>query len=366
MVPEGALKEEEVINIGDERHHKSYELTKQVPWEEHHMRSATLLSKCIDLRTNPQILLVLTFDLTPHFSILLSTTADQMDRAETQPDQETKNRSFGPVHIIEPNSDHTHTAIMLHGRGSNGKEFAEELLASTLSDDCSLYEKLPGCRWVFPSSQELWSTAFQEDMPAWFEAHSLTDITARQDLQVSGIRDSVDHIIGIINEEVKRLDGNPQRLVLGGISQGGAVALWTLLCQRKSAMKPGVVVVTSTWLPFAPSIEHVFAGQHDFDKPQEAEFDSFVEQMMAVETILGMSDVNQDSCRMPPVFIGHGVDDAYLDLELGRQAVRILSQAGLPVEWKEYSGAEGEGHWFKVPDEMDDIYRFLARIEWIG
>ena len=59
---------------------------------------------------------------------------------------------------------------------------------------------------------------FQEDMPAWFEAHSLTDITARQDLQVSGIRDSVDHVTVIINEEIRRLNGNPRKLLLGGIS----------------------------------------------------------------------------------------------------------------------------------------------------
>lgn len=289
-----------------------------------------------------------------------------MARAETESDQETKDRPFGPVHIVDPKSDHTHTAVMLHGRGSTGKEFAEEILESTLSDGCSLYEKLPGCRWVFPSSRELWSTAFQEDMPAWFEAHSLTDITARQDLQVSGIRDSVNYIIEIINEEVRRLDGNPQRLVLGGISQGGAVGLWTLLCQRKSAMRPGAVVVASTWLPFAASIERALAEQQASDRPQEAEFDSFVEQMMAVKTIPGMTDVGQDSRGLPPVFIGHGVDDAYVDVALGRQAARVLSQAGLPVEWKEYSGAEEEGHWFKVPDEMDDIHRFLAQIGWIG
>jgi len=50
---------------------------------------------------------------------------------------------------------------------------------------------------------------------------------------------------------------------------------------------------------------------------------------------------------------------------LGRQAARVLAQAGLKVEWKEYSGAEEEGHWFKVPDEMDDIHRFLAHLQCI-
>ncbi|KAF1358861.1 phospholipase/Carboxylesterase [Lizonia empirigonia] len=279
-----------------------------------------------------------------------------MASAEAATNLETKDRLLGPVHIIEPKSEHTHTAVMLHGRGSTGEEFAEEFLESTLSDGFSLSEKLPGCRWVFPSSQELWSTMFQENMPAWFEAHSLTDITARQDLQVSGIRDSVNHVTMIVNEEIRRLDGNHQKLTLGGISQGGAVALWTLLCQGDSAMRPGAVVVASTWLPFAADIERTFAGQPGPDETGKR----------TINTFPGMTDVVQVSRRLPPVFIGHGVDDAYVDVELGRQAARILTQVGLPVEWKEYSGAEEDGHWFKIPDEMDDIHRFLARIERIG
>jgi len=279
--------------------------------------------------------------------------------------QQTEARPFGMTHIIEPISEHTHTAVMLHGRGSTGKEFAEDFLTSTLSDESPIHEKLPGWRWVFPSSQELWSSAFQENMPAWFEAHSLTDITTRQDLQVSGIRDSVNHIIGMIEKEVERLDGNPQRLVLGGISQGGAVGLWTLLCQRNSAMRPGAVVVASTWLPFAANIERALAGHQTPGAPHESEFDLFVEQMMALKEIAGMNDVGQDSRRSCPIFIGHGIDDAYVDVALGRQAARVLAQAGLKVEWKEYSGAEEEGHWFKVPDEMDDIHRFLAHLQCI-
>ncbi|KAF2827213.1 alpha/beta-hydrolase [Ophiobolus disseminans] len=262
-----------------------------------------------------------------------------------------RDQRFGPVHIVEPKSEHTHTAIMLHGRGSTGEEFADGFLESTLSDGFSLSEKLPGCRW--------------EDLPAWFEAHSLTDITARQDLQVSGIRDSVDHITVIINEEIRLLDGNPQKLLLGGISQGGAVALWTLLCQQDPAIRPGAVVVASTWLPFAANIERKFAGQPGPDETQDTEFNGFVKQMIAFKTFPGTTDVVQVSRTQPPVIIGHGVDDAYVDVELGRHAARILAQAGLPVEWKEYSGAEEERHWFKIPDEMDDIRRFLARIEWM-
>jgi lysophospholipase-2 len=55
-------------------------------------------------------------------------------------------------------------------------------------------------------------------MPAWFEAHSLTDVTARQDLQIGGIHESVEYLTGVLGEEIERLGGAADRVVLGGIS----------------------------------------------------------------------------------------------------------------------------------------------------
>jgi lysophospholipase II len=264
--------------------------------------------------------------------------------------------SFGPCHIIEPQSEHTHTAIVLHGRGSYAEEFAQDFLASTLLDGRTLCDRLPGWRWVFPASKELWSTAFQEDMPAWFEAHSLTDPTARQDLQVDGLLASVAYVKELMEEEIERLGGDSRRLILGGISQGGAVGLWALFSQRDVTTRPGAFFAASTWLPFAADVEGLLGGQ----KPQSERVDGCAE---AKDKVLGM--LRRLSLPSPsqhtPIFIGHGVDDAYVDVELGRQVVAVLRQGGWEVEWREYSGAEEEGHWFKVPDEMDDIYSFLVK-----
>lgn len=147
------------------------------------------------------------------------------------------------VHALESTANHTHTAIFLHGRGDNGPDFAEELFASTISGAGevvaskaqtpgpapTLRSRFPSWRWVFPSAPDRWSTVFNEEFPAWFEAHSLSDITLRDDLQMEGIRDSVVDIMGILDDEVHRLRGNAQNVVLGGISQGAAVGLWVLL-----------------------------------------------------------------------------------------------------------------------------------------
>lgn len=266
---------------------------------------------------------------------------------------------FGQHHIVQPQSEHTHTAIVLHGRGSDAEEFADDFFESNLSDGAKLCDKLPGWRWVFPSSKELWSTAFQEHMPAWFEAHSLTDPTARQDLQVKGLLESVDHISRTIKEETERLGGDSRKLVLGGISQGAAVGMWALLSGRGSEDRSlGGFFAASTWLPFAADVKDLFVHNEVARAPGSSEPKDVVLAMIP--------PVNEPAPATPreqtPVFLGHGVDDAYVDVELGRQAADVLAQGGWAVEWKEYSGAEEEGHWFKVPDEVDDIFSFLVKV----
>ncbi|RYP04411.1 hypothetical protein DL764_004467 [Monosporascus ibericus] len=271
---------------------------------------------------------------------------------------------FGPLHVIQPRTEHSQTAVMLHGLGSTGEEFAEELFASNLSNGSSLRDEFPGCRWVFPSSTELWSSTFQEDMPAWFEAPSLTDTTAGQDLQAPGIRDSVAYLCGILNDEISLVGGRPERVVLGGISQGGAIAMWTLLCHPKSrAQGLCAFVGASTWLPFAGDIEAILSKRPTGASPAQTtagDLRDFVEEMVApLRDGLYQTDSAYPLLRTP-VFMGHGSDDAYVDIKLGREAASILSSIGFSVEWKSYSGAEQEGHWLKVPEEVDDIRAFLA------
>ncbi|KAI1845544.1 hypothetical protein JX266_008402 [Neoarthrinium moseri] len=282
---------------------------------------------------------------------------------------------FGSVHVLEPQSRHTHSIILLHGLGSTGEEFAEELLTAKLSTEKTLRDQLPACRWVFPSSCELWSTVFEEAMPAWFEAYSLTDITARQDLQMDGIRKSVAYLTSILDEEIEKLGGAADRVVLGGISQGGAIGLWTLLCAcaggDTTTRRIGGFLAGSAWLPFAETLERYLTGPSQAGgnldiAPSDgasinAVADAFVQSMTArTKHTLTERGSSEPPLLSIPVFLGHGVDDAYVDIELGRQAAHILKRIGLKVDWQEYSGAEQEGHWLKEPEEFDDIVRFLA------
>lgn len=227
---------------------------------------------------------------------------------------------FPTPHVIPPSSPHTHTIILLHGRGSNGPEFAEELFEGHTSQGSSLRDHLSGWKWVFPTSQTRFSTVFQQDMDEWFDIYSLTDPGLRQELQADGLRQSVAFVRRVVEEEISGVDGDAGRVVLGGISQGCATAIRALL----SSPSLGAFVGFSGWMPF----------------PDDAR------------------DIGSN--RDTPIFLTHAKDDGVVDFELGLQLRNILQQQlGMKVTWKEYDDA---GHWIKEPEGFDDFVDFLAGI----
>ncbi|KAE8417646.1 Alpha/Beta hydrolase protein [Aspergillus pseudocaelatus] len=274
---------------------------------------------------------------------------------------------FPEPHIYLPQSLHTHTVILLHGRGSNGPEFAEELFSSMTSKGHNLASCLPSWRWVFPTSRDRWSDRFQEEMCAWFDAYSLDDIHERQDLQIAGLRESVTHILGILNHEIGILGGNTSHVYLGGISQGMATAIWTLFCATNQIHQPlGGFVGFCGWLPFARQVEDLVQGSQESHivDPSSKQLTQRSVSGFFLNTISG-SKISQTtetidaSILLTPVFLSHGSDDAWVPVDLGRQAARVLQQMQIPVQWHEFNGAEGDGHWVKEPEGFDQILHFL-------
>ncbi|KAE8339174.1 hypothetical protein BDV24DRAFT_176167 [Aspergillus arachidicola] len=274
---------------------------------------------------------------------------------------------FPEPHIYLPQSSHTHTAILLHGRGSNGPEFAEELFSSMTSKGHNLASCLPNWRWVFPTSRDRWSDRFQEEMCAWFDAYSLDDIHERQDLQIAGLRESVTHILGILSHEIEILGGNISHVYLGGISQGMATALWTLFRATNQIHQPlGGFVGFCGWLPFAQQVEDLVQGAQE-SCTVDASSKQLIQRSVAgffLNTISGneISQTNETidiSILSTPVFLSHGSDDVWVPADLGRQAARVLQQVQIPVQWHEFIGAEGDGHWVKEPEGFDQILHFL-------
>ncbi|KAJ6123687.1 hypothetical protein N7471_011004 [Penicillium samsonianum] len=272
---------------------------------------------------------------------------------------------FPKPHIHPPQAPHahTHTVILLHGRGSDGPEFADELFSSSTSKGKNLPSCLPSYRWVFPTSRDRWSTTFEEEMCTWFDAYSLGNIQERQELQKDGIRESVLHIFDILEKEARLLDGRLSHIYLGGMSQGMATALWAFLSATATGRIQGPLgglLGFCGWLPFAQQLEQLLSEPSLSPGSSQAQslITGFFFDEIAGE--ISRSDQFVDSSILStPVFLSHGSDDPWVSVDLGRQACQVLRRIMVHVDWQEFTGAEGDGHWVKEPEGFDHILKFL-------
>ena len=286
---------------------------------------------------------------------------------------QSPNMSFPPLHILPPLSpNHTHTLILLHGRGSTGPEFAEELLvltgrtstSSPSSPSPTLRSHIPTFRLVFPTAPTRYSATFEESFPAWFnvEGLSLTELERGREMQVLGLRECVRYLGGVVRGEVSMLAGRRDRVWVAGVSMGMAVGLWTVL---KEGGGVGGFVGMCGWLPFAGGLEGVVT---EGGKDAVMRVAGFIRDTLALDDDDDDGTIEQPdtetqttSLLSTPILLLHGTDDAFVDVELGRGAARVLRQIGFDVESKEYVGAENEGHWVKEPEGFDDIVAFISK-----
>lgn len=251
------------------------------------------------------------------------------------------------THIVPPlNGAHTHTMILLHGRDSNALDFAPELFESQASNDLTLPQLFPTAKFVFPSASLLSSLRFDTEISQWFDMWTVENPSERLEIQKEGLRDSVKKILEIIKKEADIV--GPGNVVLGGISQGCAVAVCALLCGRQ---RLGGFVGMCSWMPFREEIKAwAKAGENG-------------EVLQRIREFFGVEDRSSDGSgleREPaletPAFLSHSKDDDVVPIENGKELRETLQLLGLQVVWEEY---EDGGHWVNEPQGMDDIAAFL-------
>jgi predicted esterase len=296
--------------------------------------------------------------------------------------------------VIPPLRDdqHTHTIILLHGRGSKGEDFGHIFIEST-----DIAKHLPTTKFIFPTASKRRSTVMKQiPINQWFDNYSLKNPNTRTDLQIDGLQESSEFLRSLIDEEAKLLSNDPtvddgySRVVIGGLSQGCAASVFCLLGGFPSASEDGEskrlggYIGMSGWLPFEGEIsgflnidkgdpgESKSGAEEDDDDPfahdtDGADVPAHIQAVNHIRDILGMPPIQSDtddsenalcvSYLKTPVFLGHGGADPRVSVDLGRRVASILSDGfGMDVTWKAY---EEFGHWYKVPDEIDDAVRFL-------
>ena len=199
------------------------------------------------------------------------------------------------------------SVIWLHGLGADGHDFAPVVEAL----------QLPNVRFILPHAPPRPITLNGGYvMRAWYDIFGL-EINSRQD--ENGIREAQALIEGLIAQEQQRGIA-PERIVLAGFSQGGAIALHTAL--RHPQRLAGVLAL-STYLPLKPTLT---AEAHP---------------------------ANRDL----PIFMAHGSFDEIISLDTCKVSADLLIQHGYPLTWHEYPMAHSV-----CADVISAIRNFLCAV----
>lgn len=210
--------------------------------------------------------------------------------------------------IIASAQPATASVIWLHGLGANADDFAPMVPSLNLGVNHSV-------RFVFPNAPLRPITiSGGMSMPAWYDILGFS-LQAREDL--SGLQLSQAAVGHLIEQEIAQGIA-PERIVLGGFSQGGALTLFTGL---QSRYRLAGLVCLSAYLPCA---DHVLPNA-----------------------------INDHS----PIFMAHGSQDPIVLHDWGVMSKEKLITNGHSVEWHTFPMAHEA-----CAEELMALSGFLKRV----
>ena len=181
------------------------------------------------------------------------------------------------------------SVIWLHGLGADGHDFAPivpELVRP----------HWPAIRFVFPHAPKR-SVTINNGLPmrAWYD---ITSMDFRNRADAAGVAESVAQVEELIAREQERGIA-PERILLAGFSQGGAITLAAGLKRRQPLAG---LVALSTYLP---------------------------EVAAAVTQLV-------EGATAQPVFMAHGSGDPVIPLQIAEHSMQVLKELDFNVEWHRY------------------------------
>ncbi|CAG2107485.1 unnamed protein product [Medioppia subpectinata] len=212
---------------------------------------------------------------------------------------------------VESSAKHTATIIFLHGLGDTGKGWIDTIAQI----------RPPFAKCICPTAQVMpVSLNGGFPMPSWFDLFSL-ESDARVDEE--GIKRATVLVHELIAKE-ERSGIAANRIVLGGFSQGGALALYAGLTYPKPL---GGILGFSCWLP-----------KH--------------QQMLSL--INDNKEVPVLQCKQ---FSSHGDSDPLVQTRWGQMTADVLSKTLTKYQFKIYKGMAHSS----CPEELNDAKSFIAK-----
>lgn len=201
------------------------------------------------------------------------------------------------------------SVVWLHGLGADGNDFAP-IVPELLRPDW------PALRFVFPHAP-VRKVTINGGMPmrAWYDIRDL-DLSNRADAE--GVEQSVAQVDALVAREAGR-GIPPERVLLAGFSQGGAIALAAGIRRRQPLAG---LVALSTYLPLGQA------------------------------TLAGLAD----AARAQPVFMAHGLHDPVVPYSGGKRSRDALRDAGFEVDWHAWPMAHQV-----CAEEIDALSAWMSR-----
>ncbi|CZR57785.1 uncharacterized protein PAC_07674 [Phialocephala subalpina] len=194
------------------------------------------------------------------------------------------------------------------------------------------------------------SARFGGAMSQWFDMWSVEDPKEKEEIQLAGLRESIEDILSIIRNETSSVPAS--RIILGGISQGSATAIMAML---HGQVRLGGFIGLCTWLPFQGWVADY---ARNFGRSYTLKNIHSILKMQPCETTVSADQLISDrkSAFDTPTFLSHSKDDEVVPIENGRLFKRTLEYLNVATTWKEY---EDGRHWVNEPQGVDDIVQFI-------
>ncbi|XP_076440765.1 acyl-protein thioesterase 1-like isoform X2 [Babylonia areolata] len=194
-----------------------------------------------------------------------------------------------PAIVIPPLKDHKATLIFFHGLGDTGHGWAEILEAL----------KFKHIKCVCPHAPTQKVTVNRGmRMPSWFDIHGFEPNSTEDEVS---IKEASQTLQALVETEVK--NSIPSSLIfIGGISQGGAVALYTAFTVDKPV---GGIVALSTWLPLHRTLADDKVPKYNKDVP---------------------------------VLLCHGTEDSLVKYSWGQATSQFIQSFNSNAQFKTYEG----------------------------